>query len=441
MVDNKVQNNKYLHNNHSGNNLFNKNNFNKNQLNQNIKNFLLKSLLKRNYIDYNVKLKILTPVHIGSGDELDTFSFIYDNEDNAIKKINLKNFFKHLNEQSIKKYNEIINNKDINVTDLKKFIKSNVIQEDIEYSLKVSDCEDVKKKFNPEKIVENPDNNMKINNFKRDPVTGRILVPGSSVKGAIRTAILNFFLKGNIKKSNKNSGEDIYYIKKYIKKYNKEKITGFKINNIIKDYYNNLKINIDFINSNYPDILMQMIRIRDLLFDKDSTYISSIILYKMDKNKEVYNDTINMNMIYEVLNENVFADGTIQIMNNPLIDMKFLADSCNEFYKNEVIEWMKNLYSKSNCSSEIKYYFNDLYKEISKELSNNQNSGKKGKFLLRLGRFSGYESIAISESMDKKIERGKKLLKYNNMQYIGTIETFVDFYKPAGFVLVEYTGE
>jgi CRISPR/Cas system CSM-associated protein Csm5 (group 7 of RAMP superfamily) len=172
---------------------------------------------------YNLKLKVLTPLFIGSGKEKDWvkgFDFIVLNENLYI--FNQNKLFNYLNNKKLlEEYVEIISKKQYKYYEIEKFFREHIGN-------------------NLEDIAEATYNNCsvttsEIKSFIRDGM-GNAYIPGSSIKGAIRSVLFNKLYnahKNHIKNNDKNEyiklalGDFDKSIMRYIRPYDVYEIDDF----------------------------------------------------------------------------------------------------------------------------------------------------------------------------------------------------------------------
>lgn len=133
----------------------------------------------------NLKVKVLSPVHIGNGNIISPYTdFVY--KDNCLLYIDNQKLWSDIskNEKIIDEYVGVIKNKDLSSKEkytLEDFLKRNNIDIDKYIYEKVNCYGDIKA--------------VEINEVVK--TSGRPYIPGSSLKGAIRTALLYNYLKIN----------------------------------------------------------------------------------------------------------------------------------------------------------------------------------------------------------------------------------------------------
>jgi len=170
-------------------------------------------------LNYNVKLEVLGPLFIGSGERIEKSEYIYDKVGSRIYIMDKLKMFKGLREIGyLKKYEKEVmsNNTGMRLSDFIEhfYIKPSVYSKWATYS------------YNIDKKHSRDVGRMQIMTFVKDAYN-RPYVPGSSLKGAIRNAVLNALLIENENKEIVNSSINS------IEETNK-RIEGRKIN---KDKY------------------------------------------------------------------------------------------------------------------------------------------------------------------------------------------------------------
>ena len=150
---------------------------------------------------YGVNLHILSPIHIGAGQELDPFSYIIRNDTLLLFDL-IKWMEGYTQKQEL---NEMMDSEDFIA--LRAYIANNFDDDSaILGSIPVKSATVIAtyRKAIKDKISENQ---AIVNFMTRNEITGTPYIPGSSIKGAMRTAIANRFVaaagvtKNNKKKS------------------------------------------------------------------------------------------------------------------------------------------------------------------------------------------------------------------------------------------------
>lgn len=149
-------------------------------------------MIKQPFIEIPIQIEVLTPVHIGMGE--DYYPTDYVIADNKLHFIDRNKFTKHLMENE--KWNEFVNvcseQGDRAILSIRKFIKDNFHVGCSKYEVD-NVCSDLEKKYN------NPENTghrgvisqTSIERIIRTSFYNEPILPGSSVKGAFMTALMN----------------------------------------------------------------------------------------------------------------------------------------------------------------------------------------------------------------------------------------------------------
>lgn len=246
------------------------------------------------------------------------------------------------------------------------------------------------------------------------PLTaGRVYIPGSSIKGAIRTAVLDRLALKNgyentVKEVNRLPGG-----------YGKERA------NIIEKHL-----------LNYSEIQgdpFKAVKVTDAFIPADSTMITEVKNIPKNKNqcKNKYESTLQnfVEMVkpgtefeFNISIEDKAGMKGVDIKKYYLTIEEIMA-KCFTYYKS-VIEYERNKYYKDNKSA------NKRSLEALAKISGGDDKVLPGYSLIRLGRFSHLESITYNN-------RGKGKLCQPPQKY-GTTRNLVDSEYPCGAVIMKY---
>lgn len=302
-------------------------------------------------MNFNIKLTTLTPVFIGSGEVLSPYSdYIYDNGFVYIidaQKVN------KLFKENPKLINIFVNGvrKDTNNEEDKYTLKKIFQNENIDF-----------KNFVKTKIkVKGDIKNIQINKFIESG--GRKYIPGSSIKGAIRTAILFDIL-------NKDSTAKDYFFKQI------ENLKNINDKKSLKDEKKKIsKIDNKILNDG--DNLLRFLYIGDSDFFNDS--VTEILLARryslknQSKNKRAGNP-----IVYESISEGLEVNFRISLKAIKNLNQKYDYFQQDEKSLKNIFGAM-NLFSKFNIKRELKYLSNfesiiNIYKNIENMIDDNNNS-------------------------------------------------------------------
>src|SRR3990167_2766611 len=140
---------------------------------------------------YKIKAEVLTPVHIGDGTELEPLEYVIKDK---FYKVNLEEWLSTLSGEKAEEFQRLTGREYAQMstlTALRRFVRDNIdIDKYTEWSVNVSEA--VKGRY--EERFDAPENQLPMSPFIR--TANKPYLPGSSIKGAIRTAYLNFLKRG-----------------------------------------------------------------------------------------------------------------------------------------------------------------------------------------------------------------------------------------------------
>lgn len=151
---------------------------------------------------YRMNLKILSPVHIGSGQELDPLEYFV--KDRFFYRLNMTSFLQDLPDRLKQNFYQAVNA--ANPINLRRFIADNIDLD--KYTLFLADAsESFVQAY--ERNLNNPRNQLLVNLMTRTGASHYPYLPGSSIKGAIRTAVISCLAKQkNTRLANERSFEN-----------------------------------------------------------------------------------------------------------------------------------------------------------------------------------------------------------------------------------------
>lgn len=307
-----------------------------------------------------VTLKTLTPVHIGSGNELQRdIEFLYKQGELAV--IDEQKVLNIIGEENIHQWVSIIEKRENLLNYLEKRKPELKIPETAKRTMKVF-CRDLSR---AKTLKEQLHDGM-----------GYPYIPGSSIKGAIRTAFLNDYIKTNSRKFIEN-----------------ELRTGKK-----RTFSDKMVVKEAFGPNPNKDI-MRFLKVGDASFRKESVIAVNMLSMnysfkrirleeRLSKLTEAIgaeeNTTLNLKIDHNLLNQNIKNENFPNKIPNWFLSYESLAGSVNNFTKKTII-------------SEIDFWEEDkdveiirIYRQKIMEILKISDKCAKNEFVLRLGHGSGW---------------------------------------------------
>jgi len=346
-----------------------------------------------------IKAEIITPVHIGDGTEFEPLEYVIKDR---FHKINLEEW---LSDLTTEKYNDFqkLTGKDYasitTLTKLRKFVRDNIdVERYSEWSVDVS--ESVRKRY--EERFEAPENQLPMSPFIR--TANRVYLPGSSIKGALRTAYLNMLRKSYEKLKVKNKAD---LVEGELLKALKEDKKGNIRFDIEKDPFRTLKV-------------------KDAYLPDGSTFFAEIVNFnrKNDRisptniqilSEVTYGALLDRPVSFEidiVINKKVLSHKKSAIDNIHIDNMNIenILKSCDQFYR-AALQEEKEMFLKGTAGSEnLQRVYHDIIQYA------------EGGYLFRLGFGSGLISMTISKDLRREKNYGRSKHLVNGKYPLGFIK-------------------
>jgi len=334
---------------------------------------------------YKLHCDILSPIHIGSGGEIDPLSYIIDT--GRLYVISFDKFVYAMSDETRTRFEGLIDKGDL--VEIRKFVAGHIDKErdtifSIEVSPKVASLYKAK-------IVDIA-NQLLIYPFIRTEGDSVPLMPGSSMKGAIRTALISEMAKNSNLPKPKDAREEYGF---------ESAVLGYK---------------------DGKDDPFRGIRIRDKALQRDDTIIREV---KNVSRKKGGLEANNIQIVCEVSHSYVTGRGvsfeTEISFDDELYSTKFLSrafnvehviKSCMDFYKDKMEQEHKKFYKGSEVEKISAQLLNSSYNDMS--------------FPLRIGRFSGVESVTLDNYRNPKPPGNKSVW--------GTSRNLAEGVYPMGWV-------
>jgi CRISPR-associated protein Csm5 len=135
---------------------------------------------------YRFKAQAVTPIHVGAGHEIDPLEFIL--QDSHLVRFNPGEVVNGLPQSELRRFQDLLDRADLKA--IQSFLRGHIGPQR-EGLTRI----DVSQGFQREFLTKasNPDSRFRVDMMPRNPHTGGVYLPGSGIKGAIRTAVVNYF--------------------------------------------------------------------------------------------------------------------------------------------------------------------------------------------------------------------------------------------------------
>lgn len=389
---------------------------------------------------YKISIQPLTGVHIGSGETIttldykltdninrngstipfDTLKYIKFSSDKILKKI-----AKSGNQKLINEFETAITLKDFGL--LRKLLHSHCTEtSDIEYSC---DTTPEFRKFYNLNIEKNPLNNAtEIFQMYRPAESRHPYIPGTSLKGAIRTAYLNHIL---LEKMSDNDYDQL-----------KNNLNNEKKNNEIQSKA--LSINQSTVANNAQQDPFRCIEISDckisheyqLVGSLNNVFFDSVTEELETKSMQIFSELIPGRLLgyspvseFTIrINKNLQQKKNDYFSINEKISIKEIAKSCNYFFKRQFEVEYPKFYSKPvehvSKICELKKIIDSIGMEDTNQ------------FLIRLGRWSQVEYVTFCKDFRRpRVPVDRRTGKEKGYGKTRILLNFDDEYIPMGWCL------
>ncbi len=270
----------------------------------------------------NVKLKVITPVHIGSGQSISPFGYFIDQERGNFNFLNLDSLFR---DPGFSRYREEFIKKAASARYIGEIIQDhNLLKKHILYSVPST----------YEARSGNPiENNIEIKLFIKS--AGRPYIPGSSLKGSIVTALIYYALKELCAAGKKGEIEGllIHGSRKNEPKTNSE-LLNLAFNFLKKEHQPTSSKYGKIEDNSYYSSERQEGRFMHLLDVSDSSYLKapgSLMIEKCQVQGAKRGGQIPV-VLFETLKEGVEAEFEIK-RSNCKLEEKQILQICHDFYQ------------------------------------------------------------------------------------------------------------
>ena len=344
---------------------------------------------------YKIKIEPLTAVHIGTGNSLSLLDYklsktssglikyVRFSSDSILNRIATDEKLRHA-------FEAMTLNNDMKATQI--FFHSNMKNEDVSYlCLPTKEFEE---KYDINLKKDPLQNACEVQEMYRASEKSFPTIPGSSIKGAIRTALVDSCVQ------DVEDGFDFYKEKK-----NKRFENKILANKDAKDDpFRAIQIsdcNFDTPATQWVGTLQILKRNNNTLSEKNSTQIQAEIILGKLILKESKPQSFSL-----IIDKDLQKNGKL----SKSFSIKDIIDECNYFYgENFKIEYEQ--FYKNSDSTKI-----DFIEELSEEIKSITTNKKDDSFIIRLGKWSQFEFVTL---FDDKHTYGtsRTVLNYNG-QYL-----------------------
>jgi len=373
---------------------------------------------------YRIKGRILTPIHVGCGEEMDPLQYFIKHK--VMYVIDQQKFIAGLSERKRAEFINLIDNN--RMIELRSFIRDNAIPDRktgsplpdyIIYTAKVSDTValDYSKKVSDKSLR----NQLLIHTFIRQPYSPTAYIPGSSLKGAIRTAVLDYLLNGE-----ENIAEKVHL-------YEKEKYPNNQARILEAETLENYYVARERTKVNIKRDPFRMVKVYDMPLPTGAIEVRLV----RNVSTKVLTDSYapeGIPMVYELAATGVKFEGEIDLLIeerdniNKLardrdkikreIDLDLILDACSEYYYDGMVEEYR--------------HFNELSPKYYLGLEQAFRSLEENEAIIRMGKFSQVEFMTLNEFREPKTSINRPYEDY------GKTRNLADGKIPMGWVKIGF---
>ncbi len=371
--------------------------------------------MERKFKEFNIKLTVKTPIHIGSGLQYLPIDYVININNDSLSIIDQEQLIEAVNadERVYQKFISQCENFHPNNTGLVRFIRD-LGKGKYRYSVKVSN--DALEYINAN---QNALHRAPIDKFIRNPLDDTPYIPGSSVKGTIRTAILEVFFRKL--KSQESNSEDKCLDDEFRDNILKEKLNN-KYNNAFKDSDDNDIAKYIYVSDFYPadTVSMEIYKPKNKKGNREIQDRGIPVFLECAKPKySSFKGTVRIEeRFFEAFNDTLEKFGASK---EKLVDI-------NNFDKSMFASWIRVHYFDKVYDCERKTWGYTLDGINRKTLQDNSS------FIVKLGKHGGALSKTIAGIRKIKVRISRNQSEDKPSQ---TTLWFVDN-KPMGWLVGEF---
>jgi CRISPR-associated protein Csm5 len=355
----------------------------------------------------------LTPIHIGCGEEIDPLEYKIirtEKGSNRLYRLNLPAMIESLNTPKREEFLRLLDGRDLIA--IRKFVETNAdIKQHRFYESVVT--EPVYKVY--QKNVMNVNNALRIDPMYRRRDTWQAVIPGSSIKGAIRTAILSAEMRVAYEKD------------KWVPDFKKPKWE-----------------NIVLFSENPNDDPFRALQIEDVTLPPDAIMIDEVKMIRRKPQNTAQNNPAGIQQFYEMTfcyldgEEELDGFGELSIQLHLQEKLSEQNDLYLKFTIEDIVSSCRRFYQKRMKDEHETFYRwqEEDIKNASEQLLN--IAYEENEFPIRLGHFSHCESVTVDLEVSGKPVRRPKT-RYNKQRQplpFGTTRTLAGGLYPMGWAKI-----
>jgi CRISPR-associated protein Csm5 len=315
---------------------------------------------------YRFKVEVLTPVHIGTGETLDPSGYAVLG--NRLFPFSPSEVVADLPEQEKARFEQLVLTARPDWKAMQNFLTHQMRTGNGRRSIAVSArfLEEYRTKLGT------PYNQLKLQPFQRNIHTGELIIPGSSLKGAIRTAVISQFansdpIKGRrILESNKQE-KDLEPI-----------ALNYTIPTLERDPFRGIKV----VDVSLSGEITRIDRVIQWNPKKPGQTEGIALWYeRLFSHADEGNGTVVFELVLQV-EEYLFSDVRARRYFGENLSMGDLVKACNIFYRRRMEAELEKFFGNGHPAGEI-------YKQILEKWPTSPS------FIIRVGRFCQFESLSV----------------------------------------------
>lgn len=344
---------------------------------------------------YRFRAQALTPIHVGSGTEIDPTQFLIEND--HLIWFNVAELIDKMNAQEIERFSAVLER-----ADLKEI--QNVLRHQVNNTAQPMPQIQASKAFLSEFALKasSPSSRFRVDMMPRNVHTGTVFIPGSSIKGAIRTAVINHFanMDAGTRPVVHNAVSNAPIREKGAVL--EEAALNRRFRETEKDVFRLVKVS----DCELPDESTRIDRVRNI---NPGKFGSESIAMWMERTLSMADTWQPPEFSVTIcIDERAMGNDLVKSRLGRLLDIDLLISASNHFYWNRMIAEGNRFDSRENGGTGWQTLYSlfprgqmedrgEVFIIDPLNLFWDNASTRKRRMLLRLGRFSHFESLSADE--------------------------------------------